>query len=388
MTLGTRVRLCLKDLYQQDIVEMIERETRRYELESIEHPDHPDFARAYQILWDVFGPTGEMEPESAIRRFLLDDPFEPLPSGTYCRYFLIIAKDRDGNLRGVRDGTVLYNPGWAPDLCTVYLSHINLLPQARGTVLTYWLRIAPVELAVEYLYQLQQRGLVQLPLPDQPGKNFGVQLNLAAEMEFFSPEDRLSLQRILFYGRGGFDVIDPRHFPYSQPDFRAPEVIAATGNRPVPFMLLLRRMGRERQARLPIEEASITMRHLYDEFACFCTPDLLQNSIDIVQARLAERRAKGKPDVELLPLPTGPGNLQRLKRLFRYDNLRRYYPGTSGAEDYLERMKAQLASNPKWFEEEVAALGVELAKTPHYVYSSRDKGMWAADMASEETTTR
>ena len=388
MTLGTRVRLCLKDLYQQDIVEMIERETRRYELESIEHPDHPDFARAYQILWDVFGPTGEMEPESAIRRFLLDDPFEPLPSGTYCRYFLIIAKDRDGNLRGVRDGTVLYNPGWAPDLCTVYLSHINLLPQARGTVLTYWLRIAPVELAVEYLYQLQQRGLVQLPLPDQPGKNFGVQLNLAAEMEFFSPEDRLSLQRILFYGRGGFDVIDPRHFPYSQPDFHAPKVIAATGNRPVPFMLLLRRMGRERQARLPIEEASITMRHLYDEFACFCTPDLLQNSIDIVQARLAERRAKGKPDVELLPLPTGPGNLQRLKRLFRYDNLRRYYPGTSGAEDYLERMKAQLASNPKWFEEEVAALGVELAKTPHYVYSSRDKGMWAADMASEETTIK
>jgi hypothetical protein len=25
-------------------VEMIERETRRYELHSIEHPDHPDFA--------------------------------------------------------------------------------------------------------------------------------------------------------------------------------------------------------------------------------------------------------------------------------------------------------------------------------------------------------
>jgi hypothetical protein len=114
MTLGTRVRLCLKDLYQQDIVEMIERETRRYELESIEHPDHPDFARAYQILWDVFGPTGEMEPESAIRRFLLDDPFEPLPSGTFCRYFLIIAKDRDGNLRGVRDGSVLYNPAGRP----------------------------------------------------------------------------------------------------------------------------------------------------------------------------------------------------------------------------------------------------------------------------------
>jgi hypothetical protein len=376
MTLGNRVRLCLKDLYQQDIVEMIERETRRYELESIEHPDHPDFERAYKILWDNFGPNGEMEPESAIRRFLLEDSYEPLPSGTYIRYFLLVAKDREGNLRGVRDGSVIYNPTWAPDLCTIYLGHIYLLPPARGTVLTYWLRIAPVELAIEYLGQLQQRGLLQLPLPDQPGKNYGVQLNLAAEMEFFSPEDRLSLQRILFYGRGGFDVIDPRHFPYKQPDFRDPAVIEATGNRPVPFMLLLRRMGRERQARLPIEEARTTMRLLYDEFACFCTPDFLQNSLDIVQARLEERRAKGKPDVELLPLPTGPGNLHRLKRLFRYDNYRRYYPDAAGTSEYLERIKPLIAANPRWFEDEVAALGVELARTPRYVYGSRDKTGW------------
>lgn len=373
MTLGTRVRLCLKDLYQQDIVEMIERETRRYELHSIEHPDHPDFGRAYQILWDAFGPQGEMEPEHAIRRFLLDDAFDPLPSGTFIRYFLLVAKDRDGNLRGVRDGSVIYNPRWAPDLCTVYLSHIFMLPEARGTVLTYWLRIAPVELAVEYLFQLHRRGRVALPLPEQPGKYFGVQINLAAEMEYFSPDDRLSLQRILFYGRGGFDVIDPRHFPYRQPDFRDPAVIQATGNTPVPFMLLLRRMGRERQARLPLGEASTTMRLLYDEFACFCTPEFLQNSLDVVQQRLEERRAKGKADVALLPLPTGPHNLHRLKRLFRYDTYRRYYPNAPGTAAYLERLRRLLAAEPRWFDEQVAILAEELARTPHYVYGSRDK---------------
>ena len=373
MTLGTRVRLCLKDLYQQDIVEMIERETRRYELHSIEHPDHPDFPRAYQILWDAFGPPGEMEPEHAIRRFLLDDAFEPLPSGTFIRYFILVAKDRDGNLRGVRDGSVIYNPQWAPDLCTVYLSHIFMLPEARGTVLTYWLRIAPVELAVEYLFQLHHRGLVQLPQPEQPGKYFGVQINLAAEMEYFSPDDRLSLQRILFYGRGGFDVIDPRHFPYRQPDFRDPAVIQQTGNRPVPFMLLLRRMGRERQARLPLGEASTTMRMLYDEFACFCTPEFLQNSLEVVQARLDDRAARGKADVALLPLPTGPRNLQRLKRLFRYDIYRRYYADVPGTDGYLERIKPLLAADPRWFDQQVAALAEELARTPHYVYGSRDK---------------
>ena len=43
---------------------------------------------------------------------------------------------------------MLYNPAYAPDLCVVYLSHIFMLPEARGTVLTYWLRIAPLELAV------------------------------------------------------------------------------------------------------------------------------------------------------------------------------------------------------------------------------------------------
>ncbi|HXC50810.1 MAG TPA: hypothetical protein VN634_08005 [Candidatus Limnocylindrales bacterium] len=373
MSLGRRVRLCLKDLYQQDIVEMIERESRRYELIEIEHPDHPDFRRAYGILSDAFGAQGEMEPEHAIRQFLLDDAYEALPTGTFIRYFLIVAKDRDGNLRGVRDGSVIYNPKWAPDLCTVYLSHIYVLPEARGTVLTYWLRIAPVELAIEYLFQLHKRGLVRLPLPDQPAKYFGVSLNLAAEMEYFSPEDRLSLQRILFYGRGGFDVIDPRHFPYRQPDFRSAERIAATGHRPVPFMLLLRRMGRERQARLPLDEAMVTMRLLYDEFACFCSKSLLQNSLDIVQRRLDERRVRGRTDVALLPLPTGAKNLQRLKKLFRYDIYRRYYDDVPGLDAYMRAIHDRIAANPRWFDEEVAQLAARLEASPHYVYGSRDK---------------
>jgi hypothetical protein len=93
----------------------------------------------------------------------------------------------------------------------------------------------------------------------------------------------------------------------------------------------------------------------------------------VVQNRLDERRARGKPDVALLPLPTGPGNLSRLKPLFRYDIYRRYYAGAPGTERYLERIRPLIAANSRWFEEEVAGLGVELAKTQHYVYSSRDK---------------
>ena len=376
MSLGTHVRLCLKDLYTQDVVEMIERETRKYEVEAIEHPDHPDFQRAFQVLWDAFGASGEMEPEPVIRKMMLEKPTTPLESGSFARYFLLVARDRaTGAIRGVRDGRVLVNPAYAPDLCLVYLSHIYMLPEARGTVLTYWLRIAPLDLAVSYLHLLHQRGKLTLPAPDAPGRYFGMRMDLAAEMEYFSPEDKLSLQRILFYGRGGFDAIDPRHFPYRQPDFRDPKQIAETGDRPVPFMLLLRRVGREREARLPIDEAKAVMQLLYDDFATFCEPTHLASSLDVVLGRLEERRARGKNDVALLPLPTGARDLRRLKPLFRHDVYKRHYgPGPATDAVLNGPIAREVAANPHWLDEQLAKLSEQLATTKRWVYASRDKG--------------
>src|SRR6185295_2339426 len=277
-------------------------------------------------------------------------------------------------IRGVRDGRVLVNPAYDADLCLVYLSHIFMLPEARGTVLTYWLRIAPLDLAMSFIHTLHQQRKIVLPAPDAPGRYFGMRIDLAAEMEYFTPEDKLSLQRILFYGRGGFDAIDPRHFPYRQPDFRDPALVARTGDRPVPFMLLLRRTGREREARIPLEEARAVMRLLYDDFAEFCEPHHLASSLDVVLGRLHERQAKGKNDVALLPLPTGANDLKRLKPLFRYDVYRRYYGPGAGTDDYLASPAAQAAAkNPGWFDEQIAAISTELAKTQRFVYASRDK---------------
>jgi hypothetical protein len=369
-----RIRLCMKDLYHQDVVEMIERETRQFEMWEILDPSDPVFPTAYQTLWGAFGANGEMEREDAIRRFLLDDSYEPTPQGTYIRYFLLAARDRDGNLRGVRDGTVLINPTYDDDLCVVYLSHIFMLPEARGTVLSYWLRIAPVEVAFEYMSELHRRGKIKLPAPDLPGKYFGMRVDLAAEMEYFTPEERLSWQRVLFYGRGGFDVVNPRHFPYLQPDFREPEVIRATGNHPMPFMVLVRRMGRERQATMPIEEASSLMRLLYDDFACHCAPEHLANSLQHVLDRLAERSTR-KNFVELLPLPTGPKDIQRFKRLFRYNIYKNNYPQTVPAvKEYLEGpIRELIKKNPGWLDDEIGKLQRELESRPQYVYASREK---------------
>jgi hypothetical protein len=368
-----RVRLCLSDLFHQDVVEMIERETNEIEFWSIEHPSHKDFKAAYKLLWDAFGPVGEMEREEAIRQFLVDDSYEPTPSGTFIRYFMLVAKDKEGRIRGVRDGSVLVNPAYAEDLCVVYLSHIFTIPEARGTVLSYWLRIAPMEIAIQYLKDLHELGKIKLPLPDAPGKSFGMRIDLAAEMEYFSPEDRISWQRILFYGRGGFDAIDPRHFPYLQPDFREPDVIKKTGDRPLPFMLLLRRMGREKRALLPIDEARAVMRLIYDDFACHCAPDTLATSLQLVLDRL-EERAKTKSYVRLLPLPTGPKNLKRLRRFFRYTAYTKYYPNLPATLEYMSGgVREELAANPNYVSEALAKIAAELEARPMHVYANRNQ---------------
>jgi hypothetical protein len=192
-------------------------------------------------------------------------------------------------------------------------------------------------------------------------------------MEYFTPEERASWERILFYGRGGFDAINPRHFPYRQPDFRDPEIIRATGNLPLPFMLLLRRLGRERQATLPIREAQAIMRLLYDHFATYCAPEFLENSLDLVLRRLDER-AQRKSFVELLPLPTSSKDLHRLKKLFRHHVYTRYYPDAPETRRYLEGgIREAMAANPRYLEDALARIAGELEKRPKFVYANRDK---------------
>jgi hypothetical protein len=134
-------------------------------------------------------------------------------------------------------------------------------------------------------------------------------------------------------------------------------------------------VGREREARLPIGEARAVMQLLYDDFATFCEPTNLASSLDVVLGRLEERRAKGKDDVALLPLPTGPRDLKRLKPLFRYDVYRRHYGPGPATDAYLQSGIAEiLAANPHWLDEQLARIAEELAKTRRFVYASRDKG--------------
>jgi hypothetical protein len=367
----------MKDLYQQDLVEMIERESRTFQIWSIGFPSHPDFAEAYELLWNEFGPHGGMERIEAVKSFLLEDPYEPTAAGTFMRYFLLVAKDEKGTILGARDGVVLLNQEYDESLVVVFLSHIVIKPEARGTVLSYWMRIAPVELALKYVAELSTTGKIKVPAPDQPGRHYGMRVNLAAEMEYFAPDDPISLQRILFYGRGGFDAINPRYFPYRQPDFRDPEVIRATGNQPVPYMMLLRRIGRERQATIPTEEARAVMRLLYDDFATHCLPEHLEGGLAAVLGQLETREDRGR--IELLPLPTGARDLHRLRPLFRYTAFTRYYPGEPDTLAWLgSGIAKKIKANPRYLEDQLSRIGDDLEARHRSVYATRDKDLdWA-----------
>jgi hypothetical protein len=65
---------------------------------------------------------------------------------------------------------------------------------------------------------------------------------------------------------------------------------------------------------LRIEEATAIMRMLYDDFACHCEPKILDNNLQLVLDRLADRSVQ-KSFIELLPLPSGSKDLNRIRHL-------------------------------------------------------------------------
>ena len=124
-----------------------------------------------------------------------------------------------------------------------------------------------------------------------------------------------------------------------------------------------------------IDEARALMNLLYDDFESHCAPEFLETSLDRVLDRL-EVRARRKDFVELFPLPTGPRDLHRFKRLWRYQAYLRHYPNDPVARDYLEGgIREVLRRDPAWLEHQLARIGAELEGSPAHVYANRDKDL-------------
>lgn len=189
------------------------------------------FEPAYRALWDEFGAKDEME-----RRETLEARFQLAPSMVY----EMVLVRKDGEVAAVRDHTMISSGGEI----LVHLSHNLVMPKWRRSGLAGWMRALPV---------VSARQL-------SPGDY----VTLAGEMEYddgIDPNRRIRLQA---YEKAGFLKLDPRVVHYFQPDFRAPEVIDQSGGpHPLPFQLLVRRVGREEERFIAGSEVKRIVHAIY-----------------------------------------------------------------------------------------------------------------------------
>ena len=193
----------------------------------------PLFPAAYRRLWNEFGAHGGMEAEAVIRARLAWNPRRPI-TGYSFRYELLVVLRGDA-LVAVRDYTVIVpgapRPTVAGDAVLVHLSHMLVEPPLRGSGLSGWLRAIPIQTARECAAAAGAPG--------------GPRITLVAEMEHPDGVTPGVMARLRSYERAGFAKIDPTRVCYCQPDFRAADVIDRTAVRPLPFALIVRRVGRE-----------------------------------------------------------------------------------------------------------------------------------------------
>ncbi len=230
---------------------------RELSLVRIGAPDHPDFDEAYQLLWDEFGALHEMEERTVILERLRWQPVHPA-EGRWLRYEMVLVR-RGGRSIAVRDQVAVITSDLGDARCLVHLSHVWVHPEWRRTGLAAWLRAAPIQTA--------RAGLFAAGLsPASP-------ITLVAEMEH--PDERVEARQIRLrsYEKAGFLKIDPTVIPYRQPDFRPPSVIQADGcARPLPFALIIRRVGQEKERRIAKAEARWIVDSLYRMYATSFRP--------------------------------------------------------------------------------------------------------------------
>lgn len=210
----------------------------------------PMFEAAYAPLWAEFGAKNEME-----RRETLGERFCLAPKMVY----ELVLVQQKGVFAAVRDHTVIPSAGEV----IVHLSHNLVAPEFRRTGLAGWMRAFPIETA----RQLSPGDFV----------------TLVAEMEYDDGSDPQRAIRLKSYQKAGFLKVDPARVYYFQPDFRLPEEIDASGGpQPVPFQLLIRRVGREGATTTTGNEVRRIVKAIYQMYgAQFRKQDMEHPALDL-----------------------------------------------------------------------------------------------------------
>ena len=227
-------------------------DTSSIRVRRIRSPDDPGFGVAYERLWREFGDRGEMEKRDVIAARLAWDPARAIGPYRYLYEMLVIECGEE--MVALRDHTAIVPADTSIDSVPVivHLSHVLIEPAWRGKGLAAWLRAFPLQTARE--------GAAA------GGRSAG-SITLVAEMEPPTAAEAATLRRLGSYGAAGFKKIDPARARYAQPDFRSAAAIDASRVEPVPLELVIRRVGKEDEARIRGAEIREIVAALYALFA-------------------------------------------------------------------------------------------------------------------------
>jgi hypothetical protein len=222
---------------------------RDFQIARICSSAHPLFDLAYERLWAEFGSHHTVEPREVIEQRLAWHPAATIGNHRL-RYEMILVQQQN-QFAAVRDHSAIMaiRRRRAP-YTVVHLSHIFIDGPWRRIGLAGWLRAWPLQTARACL------ASARLPL-NSP-------VTLVAEMEHSDSQLPERMIRLKAYGKAGFKKIDPSRVNYFQPDFRPPtEIDNSGGPRPLPFALIVRRVGREQEEVIRGEEVREIAECLY-----------------------------------------------------------------------------------------------------------------------------
>ncbi|MBI1841634.1 MAG: GNAT family N-acetyltransferase [Verrucomicrobia bacterium] len=212
----------------------------------------PMFGVGYEQLWREFGALDEMETRAVIESRLAWPEREPIGERWF-RYEMVVIT-QGSTVVAARDHVAIVSTDYQSPRAVVHMSHIVVLPEWRRTGVAAWLRAVPIQAARACLKSAGQPSTAPI--------------TLVAEMEHPDVTHEARTIRLKAYEKAGFLKIDPQHIEYHQPDFRSAEAIDSSGGpRPLPFALLVRRLGRESEPTLPSDEARHIIRSLYSMYA-------------------------------------------------------------------------------------------------------------------------
>ncbi len=217
----------------------------------VRDPADPWLLPGYEALYQYFGERGEMETLEVIKDRLSWNP-EKVIDGYFCRYEMVLLVDEHERIIGVRDHSIIVPGRTAAEeqrAVVVHLSHILIAEEERGQHRYF--------LGDEILLRTA-RGLMR-----GAGLEDATPIVLAAEVDPPQPGNAERERRLNVFRALGYRPVAPDQVTYLQPDFRPPVLIAASGEQPVPLLLLIKQIGRDRIDRLCATELRHTVSCLY-----------------------------------------------------------------------------------------------------------------------------